>query len=174
MSKKKKYEHAGQPTKLTEKIATEICDRLSLGESLLAICKDSTMPGVSTVYGWLVRPENKQFLDMYTHARELQADTFMDQCIDIADDSANDIIILINKDGEEYQKINFEHINRSRLRVDTRIKIAEKMFPRKYTPRKALEHTGDIGVTAFTDEQLQKRLDFLTAKLSLPPVVKND
>ena len=174
MVKKKKYKHPGQPTKLTETIAEKICSRLSLGESLLAICKDSTMPGVSTVYGWLVRPENKQFLDMYTQARELQADTYMDECVDIADDTENDFIVLTNKNGEEYEKTNFEHINRSRLRVDTRIKVAEKMAPRKYTSRKALEHSGDIGVAVLTDEQLQKRLDSLTAKLSLPPVVKND
>ena len=147
MPKKKKYEHAGQPTKLTETIAEKICSRLSLGESLLAICKDSTMPGVSTVYGWLVRPENKQFLDMYTQARELQADTYMDECIDIADDTAKDTIILINKNGEEYEKTNFEHINRSRLRVDTRIKIAEKMAPRKYMPQSKLGLSGKVGIT---------------------------
>ena len=170
MPKKKKYEHAGQPTVMTEKVKNEICDRLSLGESLLSICRDAKMPQVSTVYRCLLRPENKEFCDMYTQARVFQSDTYMDECVDIADDTAKDTIILINKDGEEYEKTNFDHINRSRLRVDTRIKIAEKMAPRKYTPRKALEHTGDIGIMALTDEQLQKRVDFLTAKLNLPPV----
>ncbi len=144
MPKKKKYEHAGQPTVMTEKVKNEICDRLSLGESLLSICRDAKMPQVSTVYRCLLRPENKEFCDMYTQARELQADTYMDQCVDIADDTEHDTITLINKNGEEYQKTNFEHINRSRLRVDTRIKIAEKMAPRKYMAQNRTEHSGGV------------------------------
>lgn len=123
----------GRPTTVPKEMQEEICERLALGESLSKICRDESMPGMSTVYAVLQR--DKEFQDMYTLAREQQSDTYMDQCVDIADDSTDDTIILINKDGDEYEKVNHDHINRSRLKVDTRIKVAEKMAPRKYTPQ---------------------------------------
>ena len=144
-AKKKKYDHAGQPTVMTPEIQNKICDRLSLGESLIRICKDGDMPNVTTVYRFLLQPENDEFCNMYAQARENQADTFMDQCVDIADDTANDTMILINKDGEEYEKVNHDYINRSRLKVDTRIRVSEKMAPRKYMPQNKTKHTGPGG-----------------------------
>jgi len=135
----------GRPTTVPVKVQEIICKRLALGESLSKICKDESMPGMSTVYAVLQRSENEEFQDMYTQARVQQADTYMDQCVDIADDTEHDTITLVNKDGEEYEKVNHEYINRSRLKVDTRIKVAEKMAPRKYMPQNKTEHTGPGG-----------------------------
>lgn len=176
MSAKKRKEPFGRPTKYNITIDAEICERLSLGESLTRICKDEKMPSVVSVYAWLLRAEHKDFLNRYIQARERQSDTYIDQCVDIADATDRDTLVLIDKNGEEYEKTNFEHINRSRLRVDTRIKIAEKMAPQKYTPRKALEHTGNVELSGLTDEQIQTRLEILlkAKKKSLPPIEKVD
>jgi len=135
----------GRPTKFTQKIADEICDRIAEGESLYSICADDHMPARRTIYGWLFSEKYSKFLHQYTQARERQAETFIDQCVDIADDASQDIITVTTKKGKEYEKINHEYINRSRLRVDTRIKLAEKLAPKKYTPKALLEHSGKNG-----------------------------
>ena len=152
----------GRPTKYTIEIDTEICERLSQGESLTSICKESRMPSTVSVYAWLASEDHKDFLNRYIYARERQAETFIDQCVDIADDSARDTIVLLNKDGEEYEKTNFDHINRSRLRVDTRIKIAEKLAPKKYTPKHEIAgpDQGPIEVKP-TDEEVLRRFAFM-------------
>jgi len=139
----------GRPTKYTDKVSKEICRRIANGESLNRICFSDHLPTKTTVFNWLDDERYEKFLDKYTHARVLQSDTFMDQCVDIADDTANDTITSVGKDGEEYEKVNHEHINRSRLKIDTRIKVAEKMAPRKYSPQQRMEHTGADGKELF-------------------------
>jgi len=158
--------NGGRPTKHTPETIETICLRLSNGESLNRICRDKTLPSKTTVLRWLLDPDKKQFRVQYTQARESQSETFIDECVDIADDTEDDTITLINKDGDEYKKVNHDHINRSRLRIDTRIKIAEKMAPKKYTPRKALEHTGEGGRDLFPSlsPEEQKKLQEIFKK----------
>jgi hypothetical protein len=57
---------------------------------------------------------------------------------DIADDSRNDFITKTNGDGSTYEQVNSEHIQRSRLRIDTRKWIAARMRPKKYGDKVAL------------------------------------
>jgi len=136
----------GRPTRFTKYVAEEICIRLSEGESLYSICDDDHIPQRRTVYHWLSLPGYEEFLHQYTQARERQAETFIDQCVDIADDTAQDITVLTDKDGKDYEKVNHDHINRSRLKVDTRIKIAEKLAPKKYSAKHDVKISGDIKI----------------------------
>ena len=57
-----------------------------------------------------------------------RADAMFEDMIDIADDGRNDYIV--NGDGEE--RFNTEHVQRSRLRLDTRKWMLSKMLPKKY------------------------------------------
>ncbi len=141
----KKKNKGGRPTDYSDEVANTICRRLIEGESLNKICFDDDMPCKATVYNWLADKELSEFLDKYICARERQAETFIDQCVDIADSTDKDKITLTNKDGREYVKIDHDHINRSRLRVDTRIKLAEKLAPKKYKHVEGREHTGKGG-----------------------------
>jgi len=79
----------------------------------------------STIYGWL--KADNEFHELYTHAREKQADRLVEQMIDISDDTANDLI-----SDQNGQRVNQEVIARSRLRVETRKWIASKMKPKVY------------------------------------------
>ena len=114
----------------TQAIADEICKRLMDGQSLRSILRDGHLPDKSTVFNWLLH--NKQFIDQYTHAREVQAETFVDEMTDIADDGSNDYMEKITQSGEITHVPDHEHINRSRIRIDTRKWIAERMKPKKY------------------------------------------
>jgi hypothetical protein len=117
---------AGRPCKYTKAKAIAICARLAEGEPLVAICRDDDAADVSTVYRWLL--VHAEFREMYARAREDQADTLADQIIDIADDGTRDYV----KDAEGIARVDHDHINRARLRVDARKWIAAKLKPRKY------------------------------------------
>ena len=44
----------GRPTGHTEELAIEICNRLSVGETVRSICKDEHTPSESTVRRWIM------------------------------------------------------------------------------------------------------------------------
>ena len=129
----------GRPSKYTEEITDDICERLAGGESLVSICKDENMPSKSTVFNWL--DEHKAFLDKYVRAREAQADHLADEIIAIADDGLNDTYEI----EPGVRGVNHDVIARSRLRVDARKWMASKLAPKKYGDKVTTEHTGPDG-----------------------------
>lgn len=130
---------SGRPSEYSEDMAIDICSRLASGEPLVRICRDESMPHVSTVYRWIAA--NDTFRDMYARAREDQADTLADEIIDISDESRLDKII--DDDGNE--RIDSEYVARSRLRVDARKWVAAKLKPKKYGEKLTQELTGADG-----------------------------
>ena len=73
----------------SREIADLICDRMSNGESLRAICRDPDMPSEGGVRGWAVRNVDG-FGDRYRAARLLLMDYWADEIVDIADDGELD------------------------------------------------------------------------------------
>ncbi len=146
----------GRPTRYTPEVAADICTRLAEGESVRSICRDGAMPALRTVMGWLFDGEHEEFLQQYASAREVQAEVWADEIVGIADDAAGDL--TTDKDGKDV--VNHEHIQRSRLRVDTRKWIASKLLPKRYGDK--LQHTGEGGgpirvrpdLSKLTDEEL--------------------
>ncbi len=132
----------GRPSNYSLDIAIEICARLATGESLNSICRDESMPGLSTVYRWIAAQD--EFRELYARAREDQADTLADEIVDISDDAHNDWMERNGKDDVGWQ-LNGEHIQRSRLRVDARKWVAAKLKPKKYGERVQQELTGADG-----------------------------
>jgi hypothetical protein len=130
----------GRPSSYSKAVGTTICERLSQGESLRRICADKEMPGKSTVMRWLA--DVPEFRDQYARARELQADYWAEEIIEIADDGTNDYVEKENRDGSTHQAVDSEHINRSRLRVDTRKWLMARLAPKKYGDRVTAEHSG--------------------------------
>jgi len=129
----------GRPTTYNEKVVDEICRRLAAGESVLRMCRDDHMPNPATVYGWLLDTKSKQdFIDRYEAAKVVQAEVFHDELLEIADDSSQDKIETEIAGGLEGglsivgTQTDHEHINRARLRVDTRKWIIARMNPKKY------------------------------------------
>ena len=138
----------GRPTRYTPKVAADICTRLAEGESLRAICRDGAMPALRTVMGWLFDGEHEEFSQQYASAREVQAEVWADEIVSIADDSSSDV--TTDKDGKEI--VNHEHIQRSRLRVDTRKWVASKLLPKRYGDK--IQHTGEGGGPIRTEVDL--------------------
>ena len=130
---KKKKEGKGRPSSYSDKISEKICLLISTtSQGLASICKSEDMPSTTTVYNWLNNDEHSNFLDMYTRAREAQADLLADQIISIADDQSNDTII---NESTGAPQMNAEWVARCRLQVDARKWKASKLAPRKYGDR---------------------------------------
>lgn len=133
----------GRPSDFTQEIADAICERLADGESLRSICLSDDMPSKTSVFRWLTA--NETFRDQYASAREAQADAFVDEMVDIADDTSRDFKTKTNSDGEEYEVADTDHIQRSKVRIDTRKWVAARMQPKKYGDKVTNEVTGKDG-----------------------------
>lgn len=138
----------GRPSDFTDAIANDICIRLAGGESLRGICRDEHMPDASTVFRWLASNSEKytNFREQYARAREVQADALVDEILEISDDGTNDWMERKGADGENLGwQLNGEHVQRSRLRVDSRKWFASKVLPKKYGDRVMQEISGPNG-----------------------------
>ena len=135
----------GRPTDYNEETTTKMCERIATGDSVRTICSDEDMPSVVTFFAWAAKyPE---FLKRYEEAKVLQADFLAEEMLSIADDGTNDYMETLDDEGGVSYKINGEHVQRSRLRLDTRKWIASKLKPKKYG-----DHTRqDINLNVMTD-----------------------
>jgi len=137
---------AGRPTDYNPELAEIICVRLIDGESLREICDNEDMPDKTTVLRWLVKYE--EFRTQYTQARELQAESDLDEVVKIADDSSCDLGFkeVTDATGKSAKPIFLhDHVQRAKLRIETRLKRSEKMHPKKYGPQLKQELTGAEG-----------------------------
>lgn len=145
-----------RPSKYTDAILKQICDRLSEGEPLAQICRDVKMPAARTVRSWM-EGETKgvdaaKVSAAIACARELGFDAIAIEALEIADDKQFDT--RKGKDGEEMQ--NSEWISRSRLRVETRLKLLAKWDPKRYGDKTLLGSDPDNPLPTNLTVQLVK------------------
>jgi len=98
------------------------------------ICRDNPwMPDDSSIYRWMWK--HPEFCVEYTKAKRFQSGLLANDCLNIADNTSQDI--TFNKNGDEI--CNNEFINRSRLRVETRKWLAAKLLPKVWGDDKRIE-----------------------------------
>lgn len=153
----------GRKSTYTETIADEICERIANGEPLRQICRDDHMPGWVTVYTWI--KTYPQFAERFARARDLGADAIAESCLEIADDATNDWMVANGQSSEAY-KLNGEHIQRSKLRVETRLKLLAKWSPKKYGDSQKLEMSGGLQLTGMSNEDLEAEIAALSAQIA--------
>jgi len=110
----------GRPTVMTPDVQQEILDRLTSGQSLSFICALDHMPSPTAVYEFMNK--SPSFADNYTRACAGLATLLFNQCLDIADDDSRDII-----EGPDGPQVNHGAIQRDKLRIDTRFRMAGKL-----------------------------------------------
>lgn len=120
-----------------------ICERIAAGESVRAICESDGMPAKQTVLKWL--SQQPSFAAQYARAKELGAEAIAEELFEIADDGRNDFVEYEISPGVTATRLDQEHIQRSRLRVDTRKWYLSKILPKKYGDKLTQEHTGPDG-----------------------------
>ena len=137
----------------TQEVADAICERLSEGEPLRQICRDDAMPAWRTVYDW--KDAHEDFAARIARAREAGHDAIASECLDIADETAFDTLI-----GENGDRPNTEWISRSKLRIETRLKLLAKWDPKRYGDKITQEVTGANGGAV----DMNVTLNFVTPK----------
>lgn len=118
------------PYVYNSELASKITGLIAQGKSVRSICRMEGMPDPSTIYYWILHyPE---FKELYLKAKEDQADALAEDMLDIADDGTNDWMAQRAADGSITLVADKEHIQRSRLRIDTRKWLASKLKAKKY------------------------------------------
>lgn len=119
----------GRPSAYTKALAEEICKLVANGWSVIKISQQSNMPTQSTIYKWL--SEKSEFSEKYARAREVQADLYADEIVDIADNVMDEPASVM----------------KARLQIDARKWKASKLAPKKYGDKIQQEITGDLDVS---------------------------
>lgn len=154
----------GRPIIYTRELGKKICDLISQGKSLRVIEETKGMPSRSSIVDWVIRGETggeplfKDFSLQYAHAKEVQAELYAEQMIEISDNEEGHWV------GKKYIP---RDVQRDKLRVDTRKYIAGVSRPKKYGQKISAELTGKDGVPLIPDvdtTELARRMAFIFAQ----------
>jgi hypothetical protein len=147
-----------EPVPIPEHVWAEICRRTYAGgESQRSISRDPDMPGLERIRRECV--ENPVRGGQYARAREGLYLAWAEEILDISDDGTTDYVTKVGRNGHEYQAVDQEHIQRSRLRVETRKWLLSKLLPKQYGDK--VEHTGDVQHTVthtLSDREKMRRM----------------
>lgn len=139
----------GRPSIYTPELAQLICKRLTDGVTLLEICRDETMPHISTIMDWSKGTVSQaaEFPEMYARARRIQLARMAEEIQLIADDCSNDYMDRQLESGA-VRVVDHEHVKRSELRIKTRQWALSKLEPQTYGDRIAHQMLDEHGKPA--------------------------
>ena len=127
---------AGRPIEITQNYKDTIIDMIAIGESVGKISKTiGKQP--STIYRWI--DEDAELKEIYARAKESKAQVLAEEIIDIADDPD------LKPDDK-------------RIRVDARKWVAGKYYGKLFGDRVHTEHSGVVGLTNLTDDELDRKI----------------
>ena len=129
----------GRPSLYTPELIEAIAARLSTGETLSSICRDDGMPDRSTIWDW--QQKNPDVSQRLARARDIGEEAILEETLHISDDGRRDY--TVGEDGSAV--VNHDHIQRAKLRVDTRLKLLAIWNPKKYGNKVDVNHGGQKG-----------------------------
>jgi hypothetical protein len=131
---------------------------VAAGQALDVVLKDNPdLPSPSTFWRWHM--DDEKLRDNLARAREMGVEVHMDEALVIADTPMPGRIVTrkLDKDGKEYDEVRTEDmLGHRKLMVDTRIKRAQMIAPRKYGPK--LDVTSDGEKIQMDDVSVATRL----------------
>lgn len=131
-----------QESTYTEWAGETICAALAEGHSLLSICEAMGIP-YETARRW--ERDIPEHAVNSARARELGCHYLAEQCLDIADDARNDWMERLDRDGKGIGwALNGDHVQRSKLRIDTRMRLIGKWLPKIYGDKVAVGAAEDM------------------------------
>lgn len=119
----------------------DLCEWLSNGKTLREFCRQPGRPNFQRIYDAI--DLDPVAAGRVARARDIGHDVIADECGAIADDASNDWM-----DTRNGPQINAEHVQRSKLRIETRLKLLACWNPKKYGNKTEVEHKGGITVTS--------------------------
>lgn len=123
----------GRQSTYSEDVSEAICQRLAEGEPLRVICRDM---GISwrTVYDWI--SANDDFSTRFARAREVGGHAIANECLAIIDEVPPPSATGGTDAG---------YVQWQKARVETRLKLLAKWFPKQYGDRIQQEVSGPDG-----------------------------
>jgi hypothetical protein len=131
---------AGNRPTFNPRIAADVCDRVAEGESVRSIARDPAMPSASTIFNWL--DANEQFAGAYARAKVIGLEVRADELLEIADDGKSDKYT----DAMGNERVDNDVLARSKLRIETRKWLLERLVAKKYGATTNVNHTGSVGL----------------------------
>lgn len=122
---------AGRPSTYSDEIVAEICERLSMGEPLAAICRNDHMPALRTVYDWMAGRENVSAL--IARAREIGEEMIAASVLDIVDAAPAKVPTM---HGEQ---VDSGDVANRKMRAEYRLKLLAKWNPKKWGDKLEVE-----------------------------------
>lgn len=138
----------GRPSKRSPEVIKRIIDGLSAGTPLTVICAPDDMPSDQAVRDWA--DGDPDLSTAIARARETGFDQIALDALDIADDASRD---TIENDRGDIAP-DKEWIMRSKLRVETRLKLLAKWDPKRYGERLAIAGDKDapLNITVTSED----------------------
>lgn len=101
-------------TKRTPEVIERLLGGIADGKTLRALCREEGMPNWRTVYDWI--EADAELAAQVACAREIGFDAIAEDVFDIADGT----------------RASSEHVQLSKMRIDTRLKLLACWSPKKY------------------------------------------
>lgn len=109
-------------------LAAQFCAAMaSTTDSIATICKRKGMPSKATVFRW--KADHQDFATMYEAAKLEQLYSGIEECTEIADKAAK----------------TSEAIAHAKLRIETRLKVAQRLKPKELGEKVDVNHAGKDG-----------------------------
>lgn len=156
-----------RPTKKNAKLTDELVLWVSEGKTLADFCRKHEL-GRRTVYDWL--EADAGLSARFARARDLGADAIADEILRIADDGLNDTYV----DDEGKPRTDNDVIQRSKLRVETRLKLLAKWFPQRYGDKLQVGGAADLPALQLTHEQRAERINAILSTARNRPALETD
>lgn len=123
------------PAKITPAVIEEVLSRIAKGETLASIARDLGFHPQS----WADRVRADEGLSLaYARAREVGHDALAEQTLEIADTT----------------RASSEHVQLSKLRIDTRLKLLACWSPKKYGSKQTVDVGNKEGETLRVDSNV--------------------
>lgn len=126
---------------IIEKVITGLQDGIPLAE----MCREEGMPDRATIWRWAENDE--ELSQRIARARRIGFDVIAEEALEIADDGSNDWMRRQGRDDDDDAPwaLNGEHVQRSKLRIETRLKLLAKWDPKRYGEALQLKHADADG-----------------------------
>lgn len=117
-----------------------LCERLSAGHAIAAVCDEPSMPSEALVRRWL--NNDPGFKARYFDAMRVHALTEGQKILTIADGEEILSHVTTDDDGTVTEHFKTEDVQRSKLRVDARFKMLSKLEPQVFGEK--IEHDHNV------------------------------
>jgi len=158
----------GSGSKYTEQIADQICDLVSNGVNLRAVCRMQGMPAWRTVYDWVVAKPD--FAARLARAREMGYDALAEEALEISNTPVMGQKQVMG-DNKTYTTVE-DMLGHRKLQIETRLKLLACWDPSKYGSRTTLAGDAKNPVVIDAAKEAKDLLDALLANVELTKQAK--